>query len=215
MKKIAWAVFFLVVFSSTVYAADAPKFGIGVRVGHNFYQDGSMDVAGAVPPRIDYSNKSTWMYGINGTLKVNEYFSIELALDRTTPSQCDLKMAGLSADAGDGTQTPLTLAARFHWPIGIVSPYIGGGVGYYWNSFDKNNDFWNPAATVSMDNSVGYFVNIGSEFFLDATKNIALNLDFKYVWNKADLTVTMAGVSEKASMKLDSFVAGIGIKYYF
>jgi hypothetical protein len=31
MKKIIWALFFLVVFSSTVYAADPPKFGVGVR----------------------------------------------------------------------------------------------------------------------------------------------------------------------------------------
>ena len=218
MKKIVWALLFLFVFSSTVYAEDSPKFGVGVRVGHNFYKDGNINLSGSgASIGGDYSNKSVWMYGINGTYRHNDYFSLELALDRTIKSQSDFKAGGTSWNTGDIQQMPLTLTARFHWPIGNFSPYVGAGLGYYWNSYDQNNTFWNPAAVVSMDNSVGYHVNAGSEFFLDATKNLALNLDFKYVWNKADITATNAGAGVRltGSMNLDSFVVGLGIKYYF
>lgn len=217
MKKSIWALFFLVVFSSTVYA-DPPKFGVGLRVGHNFYQDGNLSFSGSgATGNVDYSNKSSWIYGINGTYQHNENFSIELALDRTVKSQSDFKIGAISWNVGDIQQTPLTLTARFHWPIGLFSPYIGAGLGYYWNSFDKNNAFWNTAATVNMDNSVGYHVNMGAEYFLDTTKNLALNLDFKYIWNKADMTAANAGAGVRldGSMNLDSFVAGLGIKYYF
>lgn len=217
MKKFVWACLFLMIFSSTGFA-DSPKFGIGLRVGHNFYQDGTLSFSGSgATGNVDYSNKSTWIYGINGTYQPNENFSLELALDRTVKSQSDFKIGGISWNVGDIQQTPLTLTARFHWPIGLFSPYIGAGLGYYWNTFSQNNDFWNPAATVDMDNSIGYHVNVGAEFFLDDTKNLALNLDFKYIWNKADMTAANAGAGVRldGSMNLDSFVAGLGIKYYF
>jgi outer membrane protein len=223
MKRFVWALFFLVVFSSTVYA-ESPKFGIGVRVGQNFYTDGNLAFSGTgVSGNVVYSNKSAWIYGINGTLKPHEKFSLELAIDRTVKSQSDLKIGGMSLNAGDIQQTPLTLTARFHWPVGIFSPYIGAGLGYYLNSYDKNNALLVVSGftvdTVDMEDSIGYHINAGSEFFLDAAKNLALNLDFKYIWNKADMTATAsnagAGVRVKGSMNLDSFVAGVGIKYYF
>ena len=194
------------------------KVGIGLRVGHNFYKDGTLDFSGSgATGNVDYSNKSAWMYGINGTLTLNENFSIELAIDHTVKSQSDFKVSTSWWNVGDIQQTPLTLTARFHWPIGIFSPYIGAGLGYYWNSFDKNNAFWDPAASVDMDNSVGYHVNAGSEFYLDAIRTLALNIDFKYIWNKADMTASNAGAGVRlnGSMNLDSFVAGLGIKYYF
>jgi outer membrane protein W len=218
MKKIIWALFFLVVFSSTVYAADPPKFGVGVRVGHNFYRDGSTEITASgfgIVGNYDYSNKSKWLYGINGTAKINEYFSIELGIDRTTGSQCDLKVGGISIKTGDITQTPITLTARLHYPVGMFSPYVGVGGGYYFNSYDKDNSFWNPAVSASVDNGWGFHVNAGSEFFLTQERNLALNLDFKYVWTKTDLKATLGANSLSGSLNLDSFIVGMGIKYYF
>jgi len=217
MKKIVFAMSLLFVFSSAVYSADPPKFGIGARVGHNFYKDGTFDFSGPgiSPASVDYSNKSVWVYGLNATYRHNEYFSLEFALDRLTKSQNDFKVAGAAWNGGDIKQTPLTVTARFHWPIGIFSPYIGAGLGYYWNSYDINNGIWDPGTALYMDNSVGYHVNAGSEVFLDVAKKLALNVDFKYVWNKADITATNAGDRITGSMRLDSFVVGLGVKYYF
>lgn len=216
MKKFVWALLFLILFSSTAYAA--PQFGIGLRVGHNFYQDGTLDIEGT-GVSVDYSNKSAWVYGINGTFKPTENFSLELALDRISKSQCDFKLSGVTFNSGDITQTPLTLTARFHWPIGIFSPYIGAGLGYYWNSFDKSGVggaiWWLPTTTVDLENSFGYHVNAGTEIFLDEARHLALNMDFKYVWTKAEISATNAGATIKGDMNLDSFVAGLGIKYYF
>jgi outer membrane protein W len=218
MKKIAWALFFLVVFSSTVYAADPPKFGVGVRVGHNFYRGGNMDITDSglgYAGKYDYSNNSTWMYGINGTFKFNEYFSLELAIDRTTGSKHEVKVGGMSLKTGDTTQTPITLTARLHYPVGMFSPYIGLGGGYYFNSYDKDNTFWNPATSTKVDDAWGFHVNAGSEFFLTQERNLALNLDFKYVWTKTDLKGTLGPTWVSGSINLDSFIVGMGIKYYF
>jgi len=218
MKKCAWVLAMLMVLALSVDAYAAPKFGIGARAGGNFYKDGSIDVSLAGYGNIgnvDYSNDNAFFYGVNGTIKFNDYISVEIALDRINKTKSEFKGGNVSLKAGDITQTPLTVTARFHYPVGIFSPYIGAGAGYYWRSYDKDNAFWNPAATVDIDNGWGYHVNTGTEIFLTDSRNIALDLDLKYVWTKADLKATNGATSITGSMDLNSFVAGIGIKYYF
>jgi outer membrane protein W len=223
MKKGVLLLSVLAVLAISVEAfAEAPKaeglkFAIGARVGHNFYRDGNtrLDSSAGSLGNMDYSNKSAWMYGINGTAQFNEYFSVELGVDRTIASESNAKIGGVSYKLGDGTQTPLTLTGRIHYPVGIFSPYVGAGFGYYFRSFDKDNSFFNPAATVKVDDGWGYHVNAGTEIFITEARNIALNLDFKYVWAEANLTASNGPVWIKGTMKFDSFITGIGIKYYF
>jgi len=218
MKKCAWVLAILMVMALSVDAYAAPKFAVGARAGGNFYKDGGMDVSwvgfGNIG-KVDYENKTAFMYGVNGTVQFNDYFSIELGVDRINSTQSDFKIGAASYKAGEITQTPITMTARLHYPVGIFSPYIGAGAGYYFRSYDKDNAFWNPAVTVDIDNGWGYHVNTGTEIFLTPSRNLALNLDFKYVWTKADLKATNGATSLTGSMDLNSFVAGIGIKYYF
>ena len=82
---------------------------------------------------------------------------------------------------GDMTQIPIMLTARVHLPLNdSMTPYLGGGVGYYSNDFDLAiilTDF----ITFEPESSFGYHVNGGVEFFV--SERVAFQLDFKYVWN--------------------------------
>ncbi|MEN6467815.1 MAG: OmpW family outer membrane protein [Smithella sp.] len=204
-------------FAAEVFA-EAPKFGIGARAGYNFTRDGSMDVSApgfGMVGNVDYSNNGSWMLGLNGTLQINKYISTEIGIDWIDSSRNEFKIAGGSWTAGDIKQMPITFTARFHYPVGIFSPYLGLGLGYYFRSYDEDNTFWAAGTNVDVDNGWGYHVNAGSDIFLTAARNLALNLDAKYVWSKADITATNGAAKLEGSMNLDSIMLGLGIKYYF
>jgi outer membrane protein len=219
MKKSIFLLSVLVVmmFVVEVYA-ETPKFGIGARAGYNIPRNGSMEVDAAgfgILGNVDYSNKGSWTLGFNGTVQFNKYISAEVGIDWINSSQNDLGAGGVSLKAGEIKQMPLTLTAQFHYPVGVFSPYVGLGLGYYIRSYDKDNAFWNPAANVDIDNGWGYHVNAGSDIYLTQARNLALNVDLKYVWSKADITATNGAARLEGSMNLDSILLGLGIKYYF
>lgn len=219
MKKSIFLLSILVVLIFAVQVcAESPKFGIGARAGYNSYRNGNMEVSVAgfgVAGNVDYSNNGSWTFGFNGILQVNKYISAELGLDFINSSKNEFTIAGTSWKSGEIKQMPLTLTARFHYPVGIFSPYAGLGLGYYIRSYDKDNTFWAAATDVSVDNGWGYHVNAGSDIFLTQARNLALNVDLKYVWSKADLTATNGAVRLEGSMNLDSFLVNFGIKYFF
>lgn len=219
MKKSIFLLSVLVVmmFVVEVYA-ETPKFGIGARAGYNFTRDGSMDVSApgfGMVGKFDYANSNSWTFGFNGTLQFNKYISTEIGIDWINSSKNEFKIGGTSWKAGEIKQMPVTLTTRFHYPVGIFSPYLGLGLGYYFRSYDKDNTFWAAATNVDLNNGWGYHVNAGSDIFLTEARNLALNLDFKYVWSKADFTATNGAVRLEGSMNLDSFLFGLGIKYFF
>lgn len=219
MKKSIFLLSILVVlmFAAEVYA-EAPKFGIGARAGYNFYRNGSMDVSApgfGMVGNFDYSNNSAWTFGFNGAIQINKYLSTEIGIDWINSSKNELKIAGTSWKSGEIKQMPITLTARFHYPVGIFSPYAGLGLGYYIRSYDKDNTFWAAATDVSVDNGWGYHINAGSDIFLTQARNLALNVDLKYVWSKADIKAINGAAKLEGSMNLDSFLFGLGIKYYF
>jgi len=76
-KKILFlSVLLALIFTANVYA-DSSKFGIGVRVGSNFYKDGTMDINWSDYGKIgtvDYSNESTLFAALNGTYQYNETY---------------------------------------------------------------------------------------------------------------------------------------------
>ncbi len=64
------------------------------------------------------------------------------------------------------------------------------------------------------DNSFGALVGAGLECFI-STK-LALNVDLKYIYNLVDFLQTQPGVSPSAfDLNLNTFLGGVGIKYYF
>jgi outer membrane protein len=167
--------------------SNAGRFGLGARIAYVNYDEEPNDAA---------------MYGVNLTYFFHRYASFELSVDYT-----DADVVGLSGDAGALEQVPVLLTLRMHFSTNpMVSPYIGGGVGYYFNDFDSDS-----GSPIDVDNNFGVHVNGGLEVFI--TDNAAINLDIKYVWQELDVDNKPPGLDEE--FKRNQFVAGVGFKVYF
>ena len=124
-------------------------------------------------------------------------------------------------------------------------PYLLGGVsynlvsfsepGWYYYGFpspeayeswlgqgNKPEDYPNNGyrRRISPENVWGTFLGLGMDFFL--SKNWALNLDWRYHWVQSNFTFSLgySGGEEVASMEkgtfnLNTWVIGLGVKYFF
>jgi opacity protein-like surface antigen len=70
------------------------------------------------------------------------------------------------------------------------------------------------------DHSIGTLLGLGVDYFI--WKNLALNLDVRYHWVKVNFSYSLAWdegqtvfYSEQRSFPLDSWIIGLGVKYYF
>ena len=101
----------------------------------------------------------------------------------------------------------------------FIHKYKGKSIftfGYFFNDFDQNDPviefIYGAGADVDVDDSFGFHVGGGVEVFV--TENVALNLDLKYIWTKVEADVNIAGFKDE-DIDMDSFVVGLGIKFYF
>ncbi|WP_028315486.1 OmpW/AlkL family protein [Desulfatibacillum aliphaticivorans] len=205
----------LMLMAGSAMAADtAGKIGIGLELGYNQISDTSIPDA----PGIDGEFDGAFIFGANADYFFTDFFSLEMFLGYTA-TDMDASGFGVSIDVGEVTQVPWTLTARLHYPNdSIVSPYIGAGVGYYFNDFDVSSTMVNNAAPqtygIDLENSFGFHVNGGAEVFVD--ENVAFDLDLKYTWNNADWDENVNGVTiTSGDIDMDAFTATVGVKYYF
>ena len=214
MKKILLVitgfVFIISCSLTAAYAKDiAGKSGLGIGLGYISPTEDDVD-----PGMIS---------NINYTRGINSNLSIEISFGRTV---LDIEDDG-TIDLGEITVMPLQLTAQYRISSGKLSPYCGAGIGYYFNDFDTSNEavaFWrlltgDPGDTfkVEIDNSFGFHINAGVDYFLK--DNFAIGLDARYLWSEADITIkyTAVGIpgSDSDEGDIDSFVIGAGIKYFF
>ena len=213
MKKKVVVVFFVVALllflSQVSFAQEAGKLGIGARVSYVNYSGDDFINDHDEKVNIDFDEVA--MYGLNVTYFFHKYFSTELSVDYSkTDVWVSGTFRGVATNEIDGevTQIPVLLTGRLHIPVNnIVSPYVGAGVGYYFNDYDPKD----AADKATVDDSFGFHVNAGVEFFF--AENYAVNLDLKYIWNDVDFPDPDEPTEQEISM--DAFVAGIGFKYYF
>jgi outer membrane protein len=217
MKRIllVCVVISLTLFSSIVLASDNSRFGIGVRGGFIFSGDDSItDATGGT--RIDIDVDSSFSVGLNTTYVMNDVLSLELSGDYVFERDTEFTTPGQSMKGGEISTIPVLLTLRIHIPVSSgFKPYIGGGVGWYFNSFDQD-PLWaaaNSGINIDLEDSFAWHANAGLEFFF--TDNVALNLDAKYIWSKPDLNMTAPGYYQTYEMDLDGFVVGVGFKFYF
>jgi len=213
MKKKIVVSFFVVstlvlVFGQVGFAQDMKgKFGIGARVAYANYNGD--DLGYGISANIDEAA----MYEGNLTYFVHNYCSFELGVDYAK-SDMDFKSSlGILENVGELEQIPILLTVRFHFSTAPkVGLYLGGGVGYYLNDFSSSSSVF--PTDYDIDDSFGIHANAGFEYFLN--ENFALNFDLKYIWNSAD--VKIAGPSpyvQEDTVDLDTFYAGVGLKFYF
>jgi outer membrane protein W len=217
MKKRVVLVMFATVFF--VFAAQVgsaeelgKKFAVGARAGVYKISDDDM-------PQGEIRSSGTLYGEANLTYFFVDYFSLEFSGGYVKPD-LDLRQnaTGYVVEYGELKQIPLLLTARFHWwsDIPKVGLYAGGGVGYFINDFTVSSTLRGlyPGISVDADNSLGALVAVGVEYFI--TTKWALNVDLKYVYNPVDFLQTQPGVSPSAfDLNLNTFLGGVGIKYYF
>lgn len=179
--------------------------GVGIRLSYPKISDD------------DFEFDDTVSFGIDFTHYVSSIFSGEFSVEYL---KTGAKVSNFNI--GDLTQYALLLTGRFHLPLknGKILPYIGFGIGYYNNDFEESSNLSNLAAStgsnisVSIDNSVGFHVKAGCEFF--ATEHLALNLDVMYILNEADGKLDFTGYSGKEGrLNLNALKVGLGTKYFF
>jgi outer membrane protein len=180
-----------------------------------FSQDDSL-VDAVDGTQVDIDIDSAFFVGINTTYVMSDVLSMELSGDWVFDRETEFMKPTGSIGGGDISTIPLLWTLRIHIPVSSgFKPYIGGGVGWYFNSFDQN-PLWtasNPGVNAELDDSFAWHANAGLEFFF--TENVSLNLDGKYIWSSPDMNLTGTGYSQTYEIDLDGFVVGVGIKFYF
>ena len=193
------------------------------------------DIAGRSAIGVGYANVSPdegdiddgTAMSINYTRGINTNLSVELSLGQAV---LDVKPGDIPVDLGEATVMPLQVTAQYRVPSGNIplSPYVGAGLGYYFNNFDLSDDVKDAIAfkrltdptfdvDADIDDSFGFHIDAGVDYFVNS--NFALNLDARYFWSEADATMTTTelGVTDKGDdeIDLDSFIIGVGAKYFF
>jgi outer membrane protein W len=147
-------------------------------------------------------------YGINLTYYFAKDFNVEGAVEYAKP-EIDTKdnagkMAGVKQDQGDATQVPILINVRYQPTVDNFMPYVGLGLGYYFNSFSNKNK-----NNISLEDNFGYLVNCGTDYKLN--ENNLIGLDLRYVW---DSTKDKNSTDQK-SFDMNAFQVSLGYKYMF
>jgi outer membrane protein W len=208
---IVFCVATLLLFFVNVSFAQGPdkKWGIGARLSLLSGEDDTVQ-------GVKFEPDNTALFEGIVQYLANNLFSMELSVGY---SKMDVKAeeSGLSIDFGELKQTPIRLTGRLHYWFADskATLYGGGGIGYYINDFKLSGLVLSaiPSASADADNSFGFHLNGGIEFFI--TDNFALDLDLKYVWTKADFEFRDSSGAETVEIDLNGFVAGISLKYCF
>jgi len=131
---------FLFIFSQAVFAQEAGKLGVGARVSY-------MDIDGDTVKGNDFDFDKAAFYGIDLTYFFCNYFSLEASLNYDKTDMDIREPAGVPEyNFGELKQVSVLLTGRFHFPVNDkITPYIGAGVGYYFNDFDLSSAALSPA----------------------------------------------------------------------
>ena len=214
MKRTVWVLLGMVatvlVFSSSGLAQDVVnRFGLGFRASYLTPESDTVE-------DIKYDPDSTYLIEGNLTYFFLKSFSLEFLAGYTKPD-VNAEFSGLSVDFGELRQIPILLTGQYHyWFNQKSNVYLGGGVGYYLNDFSLSSTVTSvdPTLDIEADNSIGYHLNAGFETFV--ANNTTINFDLKYIFNEVDFTEKEPGFPDDTStVGLDSFVIGVGVKYYF
>jgi outer membrane protein W len=151
------------------------------------------------------------------TYSFTNSLSLELIAGYTETDLSRTEPGIFIVEFGELKQFPVLLNGRYvFWPTSEIGIYIGGGVGYYFNDFSLTEigKMAMPGLSVEMDDSFGYQVIGGVEFFLN--DKVSINWDARYAWNKADYVERSSGSAvEQFEVDLNAFSFALGIKYYF
>jgi len=179
----------------------------------------------------DAELKGKSMFGGTLTYGVTRWFSIEVAFDSSLKT--DLMDKILDVKLADVRVYPLTFSGQLRYIAGPeyytwLVPYATFGFGRYFVDCDVAKEYKeyevSPGVTkeVEIDVDDAWGGHVGAGFDIFASKNIALNFEFRYFWAESDIRETLKIAGEvpfpyprSGKMDLDSWMVGAGIKFYF
>jgi outer membrane protein W len=187
-----------------------PRSCIGIESGYSM-------------PRENYYSDEIY-YGGNFSLGISKNLSLELSGLRVL-YEVEGSADGLSN--GELSVIPIQLSIQVRFPVTArFIPYVLGGGGYYLNSFTLDEEIINTWDALGFDveetieNSFGYHVGAGLDFFI--TGNIGINVDLKYCLVKTkgswSLTDQIGGTivsGDLENLSLNSIMVGAGLKFCF
>ena len=206
-------VIMLLSWGSVGFAQDKGRAGFGFSVAHVNYSEDHYHLQGVT---VDVKADEAVMYGVCFTHFVQERCSFEFGVSHVS-TDVELSALGLSGNAGELTQNPLYITMQLHfYQNPKVNLYVGVGAGYYFNSFDTNQDviewIYGPGAKIKVEDGFAPHLSLGLEYLV--SKNIALTMDIKHIWDRLKAEVNIPGYDD-VTLEANKVVAGVGCKYYF
>ncbi|WHT40038.1 OmpW/AlkL family protein [Myroides odoratus] len=122
-----------------------------------------------------------------------------------------------NVDLGSVWLLPPTLMVQYHYPVtNNFKPYVGVGVNYTIFYNEKSG----AARDISYDNKFGWGYQFG--FDIDITDKFFINVDFKKLFLKTDVTVDATNLNPTgeqlnipAKVKIDPMLIGFGVGMRF
>jgi len=186
-------------------AQEAPaRISIGAKVGY-------VDIA-SFGKQVNIAFAGVPYYEGFFELQVSKYASCELSFGYLD-LDVDGTMDGVTLDFGELQQFPVILTIRYHLPFhsGRISPYLGGGVGYYFNSFDTSRVVSLAGGEIDTDDSAAFHLGAGIKYHV--ADDVALCLDVKHVWNEADGTLGTVGAAVNDDLDLNTTLLGLALVF--
>jgi hypothetical protein len=95
---------------------------------------------------------------------------------------------------------PISLGARYIYPLGLFNPYLGAGLDFYFY-YEEN-----PIGTV-LNYTNGFHIAGGTYIRLSQSVPVLINVRLKYTWANAE--------EDSISIQLGGFEYGLGVAFVF
>ncbi|WP_353120652.1 OmpW family outer membrane protein [Myroides odoratus] len=190
--------------------------GVGV-IPHNRADistiGGQIDVNNNFIPELDFTYFFTENLAAELILGTSRHTVGTLGSDLTAVD----KGSNANVDLGSVWLLPPTLMVQYHYPVtNNFKPYVGVGVNYTIFYNEKSG----AARDISYDNKFGWGYQFG--FDIDITDKFFINVDFKKLFLKTDVTVDATNLNPTgeqlnipAKVKIDPMLIGFGVGMRF
>jgi len=190
--------------------------GVGV-IPHNRADistiGGQIDVNNNFIPELDFTYFFTENLAAELILGTSRHTVGTLGSDLTAVD----KGSNANVDLGSVWLLPPTLMVQYHYPVtNNFKPYVGVGVNYTIFYNEKSG----AAKDISYDNKFGWGYQFG--FDIDITDKFFINVDFKKLFLKTDVTVDATNLNPTgeqlnipAKVKIDPMLIGFGVGMRF
>ena len=190
--------------------------GVGV-IPHNRAEigtiGGQIDVNNNFIPELDFTYFFTENIAAELILGTSRHTVETLGSDLTAIDEA----SNANVDLGSVWLLPPTLMVQYHYPVtNNFKPYVGIGANYTIFYNEKSGQ----AKSISYDNKFGWGYQFG--FDIDITDKFFINVDFKKLFLKTDVTVDATNLNPKgtqldipAKVKIDPMLIGFGVGMRF